>query len=115
MNHSNNKIPDHIYIVGAGGITTYFLPAFIKTMAATTKDLPAIHIIDGDAVEERNLARQLFDPSAIAKNKAIALVEPTEMNIAGFIPENDFSIPAKSRMAACCLSLLIITPPADRL
>ncbi len=39
MNHSNNKIPDHIYIVGAGGITTYFLPAFIKTMTATTKDL----------------------------------------------------------------------------
>jgi len=51
------------------------LPAFIKTLAATTKDLPAIHIIDGDAVEERNLERQLFDPSAIAKNKAIALVE----------------------------------------
>jgi hypothetical protein len=75
MNHSNNNIPDHIYIVGAGGITTYFLPAFIKTMAATTKHLPAIHIIDGDAVEERNLERQLFDQTAIAKNKAIALVE----------------------------------------
>jgi hypothetical protein len=54
MNHSNNKIPDHIYIVGAGGITTYFLPAFIKTMAATTKDLPAIHIIDGDVVKTQS-------------------------------------------------------------
>lgn len=65
--------PKHVYIVGAGGVTSYFLPAFIKTIARSNNP-PRIHIIDGDTLEERNLDRQLFSDRHVGKNKAEALV-----------------------------------------
>lgn len=57
-------------IVGAGGITSYFLPAFLRTFNVTDGLL-----IDGDILEERNLDRQLFTKNYIGKNKAEALLK----------------------------------------
>lgn len=69
------KLPKHVYIIGAGGVTSYFLPAFIKTVSHAMEQLPRIHIFDGDVLEERNLTRQLFDGRMVAKNKAESLVK----------------------------------------
>jgi hypothetical protein len=51
----------NFYIIGCGGVCTYFLPAFFKTInhdkrfsGATTT------LIDGDTVEQKNLLRQNF-------------------------------------------------------
>lgn len=68
-------LPKHIYIIGAGGVTSYFLPAFIKTVSHSMKQLPRIHIFDGDVLEERNLTRQLFDGRMVDRNKAESLVK----------------------------------------
>ncbi len=74
--HRKMQLPKHIYIIGAGGVTTYFLPAFIKTVANKFgKEKPFIHLIDGDKVESRNLERQLFERSDVGENKADALVQ----------------------------------------
>ncbi len=67
------NVPKHVYIVGAGGVTSYFLPAFIRTVSKAESP-PRIHVIDGDILEERNLDRQLFKFPYIGKNKAVALV-----------------------------------------
>lgn len=70
------NLPKHIYIIGAGGVTTYFLPAFIKTIANQVgKEKPFIHVIDGDNVELRNLERQVFDQDDVDENKASALAQ----------------------------------------
>jgi hypothetical protein len=61
-------------VIGAGGVTSYFLPAFLKTLAHYGGEKPRVYIMDGDALEERNLERQLFSREGITKNKAEALV-----------------------------------------
>jgi molybdopterin/thiamine biosynthesis adenylyltransferase len=66
-------LPENIYIVGAGGVTSYFMPPFIKTLAHQTDAKPRVYIVDGDILEERNLERQLFDKNGIQKNKAEAM------------------------------------------
>lgn len=65
----------HIYIIGAGGVTSYLLPTLLKTLNYQQKT-PKVTIFDGDNLEERNLERQLFNVvDAMAKrNKAEALV-----------------------------------------
>ncbi len=57
-------------IIGAGGVSSYLIPAFIKTFP----DDPVI-IMDGDKLEKRNLDRQLFDENDIGKYKATALAD----------------------------------------
>lgn len=55
-------------IIGAGGVTSYLLPVLLNTF-----HLSSGVIVDGDRLEERNLDRQLFNPSLIGQNKAEAL------------------------------------------
>ena len=55
-------------IVGAGGVTSYLLPALLNTFSAT------ITLIDKDELELKNLDRQLFRKSDIGKPKAEALL-----------------------------------------
>lgn len=69
------SLPKNVYIIGAGGVTSYFMPAFIKTLAHQANDKPRIYIVDGDKLEERNLERQLFDKAHVSKNKAEAMVK----------------------------------------
>jgi hypothetical protein len=65
-----------IYIIGAGGVTSYLLPPLLKILSHQYKIPPKITIFDGDNLEERNLERQLFNVvDAMAKrNKAESLV-----------------------------------------
>ena len=55
-------------IVGAGGVTSYLLPALLNTFSAT------ITLIDKDELELKNLDRQLFRKSDIGKPIAEALL-----------------------------------------
>tara|TARA_B100001093_G_scaffold520077_1_gene612516 strand:+ start:1330 stop:2052 length:723 start_codon:yes stop_codon:yes gene_type:complete len=54
-------------IIGAGGVTSYMLPALKNSF-----DLEA-YIFDGDTLEKKNLDRQLFRNNMVGENKAKAL------------------------------------------
>lgn len=71
------KLPKNIYIIGAGGVTTYFLPPFIKTVAHKVDKLrkPTIYIMDGDEIEDRNLERQAFPKESVKSKKSDVLVK----------------------------------------
>lgn len=56
-------------IVGAGGVTSYMLPALKNSF-----DLE-VTLIDGDVLEKRNLDRQLFRNNHVGMNKALALAK----------------------------------------
>lgn len=64
----------HYTVIGAGGTGTHLLPALLAYVTAHEKGDWLLHVWDGDVVEPKNLARQLFDPSAITMNKAEAIV-----------------------------------------
>jgi hypothetical protein len=70
------KMLHNVYIIGAGGVTSYLLPPLLKTLSHQYKDPPEITIFDGDNLEERNLERQLFNvkDAKAKRNKAEALV-----------------------------------------
>lgn len=55
-------------IIGAGGVTSYMLPALKNSF-----DLQ-LTLIDGDVLEKRNLDRQLFRNNHVGINKAEALM-----------------------------------------
>src|SRR6266478_9816919 len=69
------ELPKNIYIIGAGGVTSYLLPPLLKTLSFHSKRIPVISIFDGDKLEERNWERQFFPISTIKRkmNKAVAL------------------------------------------
>lgn len=51
----------NFYIIGCGGVCTYFLPAFFKTINHDKRfSGSAVTLIDGDTVEQKNLLRQNF-------------------------------------------------------
>jgi len=56
-------------IVGAGGVTSYMLPALKNSYDLT------VTLIDGDVLEKRNLDRQLFRNNHVGMNKADALAK----------------------------------------
>ena len=61
--------------IGCGGVASYFLPSFLRTLnhMFTKKELPRILLVDGDMLEEKNLQRQnfsIFEP--VKKVEAIA-------------------------------------------
>tara|TARA_R110000772_G_scaffold3451_5_gene12268 strand:+ start:3543 stop:4229 length:687 start_codon:yes stop_codon:yes gene_type:complete len=62
----------NILIIGAGGVTSYLLPVLLKAF-----EIKELTLIDKDVLEERNLDRQLFDPSRVGENKATALASLT--------------------------------------
>ena len=52
----------NIYIIGCGGVCTYFMPSFMK-MINYNKKLKSntnIHLVDGDILEKKNFERQNF-------------------------------------------------------
>jgi hypothetical protein len=72
-------------LIGAGGVSSYLVPAFIKTFP----DDPLI-IMDGDRLEKKNLDRQLFDEQDIGKYKATALADKY-----GCVAVNEYFEPSK--------------------
>ena len=66
------------YVVGCGGVATYFLPSFLKTLYYSAKDkskLTPLTLVDGDIVEQKNIARQVFGEGDINCYKSQALAE----------------------------------------
>lgn len=56
-------------IIGAGGVTSYMLPALRNSF-----ELHAT-IIDGDVLEKKNLDRQLFRNNLVGQHKCVALMK----------------------------------------
>lgn len=69
-----------ILVVGCGGTGSAFLQSLIPYLVHRPQDaLPvSVTICDGDTVEEKNLARQVFFPDQVGLNKALALAESIE-------------------------------------
>ena len=68
----------HFFIIGCGGTGGNFVRDFARFLYAREKEAGTvlkITLVDGDTVEERNIARQPFSVEDIGKNKAQALCE----------------------------------------
>ena len=85
-----------IIVIGAGGTGGYFirdLARYISTGSINgfqLKDVSSLLIVDGDAVEEKNITRQNFIPVDIGRNKAEVMAERygSAFGIkAGYIPQ----------------------------
>ena len=61
-------------VVGAGGTASYLLPGLIRWLDTTWAELYELFVMDGDEVEQKNLARQVHTQQAIGMNKAEALL-----------------------------------------
>jgi molybdopterin/thiamine biosynthesis adenylyltransferase len=53
----------NIYIIGCGGVCTYFAPSFFKVVNYNKKlkSSTQITLVDGDVIEQKNFERQNFD------------------------------------------------------
>lgn len=64
-------------MIGAGGTGSHLIAHLVTYLTNFHKSDPwALHVYDGDAVEMKNLERQLFVAGAVTQNKAMALCEP---------------------------------------
>jgi hypothetical protein len=64
--------PTRYLVVGCGGVASYFLPSFLRTVAHTKGRKPGITLMDGDTLEEKNLIRQNFDKfESVSKPEAM--------------------------------------------
>lgn len=72
ITNSENKprlsLPGSIHLIGCGGTGSWVYPALIRIVRES-----AIHLWDGDVLEDRNLDRQLFTNEYIGDNKAESL------------------------------------------
>jgi len=60
-------------LIGAGGTGSIIARPLVHYLIAATKGEYELVIADGDEVETKNLARQLFDPDAVGHSKAARL------------------------------------------
>lgn len=99
-------------LVGAGGTGSVLAEPLVTWLTATHGDNFLLAIIDGDIVEEGNLARQIFRPYAVGQPKADALARRinhvnvfgtvnwvTDDNVAGYVREGDVVIIAADNYA----------------
>jgi len=71
-----NKMKFDLIVIGSGGTGTYFLKEISRFLSSNNEALEMIDrmtIIDGDVVEEKNLARQCFDETDIGLKKATVM------------------------------------------
>ncbi|MNK27619.1 thiamine biosynthesis protein ThiF [compost metagenome] len=76
-------IPQTIYVVGCGGTGSRLVPMLVQFLRTITKEHSprgwltdvSIVLIDGDEVEQKNLARQNFIAADVGKNKAAVLAQ----------------------------------------
>lgn len=67
-----------IVVVGAGGTGSYVtgqLCALLNGLKARGRSIPAVLVVDGDTVEQKNLVRQYFLECDVGRNKASVLAE----------------------------------------
>lgn len=77
---SKNKIfiKYQLLVIGAGGTGTYFLKEVSRMLAGNPSIMPHIYsltIMDGDIVEEKNLARQCYQKEDIGRKKSNVMAE----------------------------------------
>lgn len=65
----------HFIIVGTGGTGSAFAKELVRFLSALKNNHADVTLIDGDVVEEKNLARQSFQQEDVGRNKAVALAE----------------------------------------
>lgn len=93
----------HAAMIGAGGVASYLLPIFLRTMRPAS-----VLLIDKDRLEERNLERQAFDVGQANQrmHKTKALVERFEgwakfYTIEDWFTE-DMALPGETNLLICC-------------
>lgn len=64
-----------VLVVGTGGTGTALLSTLTQMLSNYDGDNVALGICDGDIVEKKNLARQIFSDDQIGMNKATAIAE----------------------------------------
>ena len=69
---SAQNTPQRVLLVGAGGIGSHLTDLLCRGLHGHALDLT---LMDGDVVEERNLAHQRFQPNDIGQAKADVLAE----------------------------------------
>lgn len=67
--------PQHIYVIGAGGVASYLLPPLLKILRTKATEVPDVTVFDQDKLTKRNLDRQLFGERFVDRFKAEALCE----------------------------------------
>lgn len=88
----------HTVLVGCGGTGSILAEPLARLMAYHENGAKETILIDGDKFEKKNLARQLFDPKYVGKNKAQVMamrlkgitktrVIPTFINQESFVAE----------------------------
>lgn len=79
--HESLKKQSNVFIFGAGGTTSWFLPKLLKIYNDAFNKVPALRydlniiLIDQDVVETKNLIRQNFIADDVGGNKAQVLSE----------------------------------------
>jgi len=68
-------------MVGAGGTGTHLLRALVLYLFSHHGTDWLLHILDGDAVESKNLERQVFSPGHVTMNKAIAAAQSCDTDL----------------------------------
>jgi hypothetical protein len=66
------------HIIGCGGVASYFLPPFLRTLKYAQASKLRSHCVklhDGDTLEEKNLKRQNFEASSVSTPKVEALAK----------------------------------------
>lgn len=67
-------------LIGSGGTGTHILDPLLRYLTThhegSDPTVWQFGVMDGDAIEAKNLERQLFDPTQILMNKAAAAVKP---------------------------------------
>jgi molybdopterin/thiamine biosynthesis adenylyltransferase len=62
-----------VVLIGCGGIGSQLLPPLVRYLASRPEPRPLLVLVDGDAFEARNLARQACSIGDLGSNKAEAL------------------------------------------
>jgi hypothetical protein len=71
--HVAVKSPSEYMVIGCGGVASYFLPSFLRTLNhMSKKSPPPLTLVDGDLLEPRNLERQQFSQGDAVK-KVVAM------------------------------------------
>jgi len=86
---------EYVYLIGVGGTGSHLADPLVRLLTYHDQGTRNITIIDGDAYEDKNSERQIFDTQFKGKNKAYATVErlglSTVKAIADYIDKDKFA------------------------
>lgn len=69
-----NNPYQNIIVVGCGGVGSWLAHLLVRLLPKLNQ-VPVLHLMDGDLLEEKNLDRQVFNAADIGKAKAQALTD----------------------------------------